>query len=264
MAQKLAQAPAPALTQKQINRRAAKAEKRTNRAAKTSPTQTGGKEPLAKQESLGWARDVLSGNIEERNPALARLMREEDLDPTKNPLVQNVANDIQGRVRSDWLGDLDALTQASEAGGRFGGSTWQGARERSVGAANEAANAGLNQLLAGAYEAERNRQAGLAQGLSGTQAQAASIPVSWAANDTARAGVNAQRSVGMANVGVARGHLELAQQQAEFDALQDLINLYGSVGDWGGTQQGGGQYIPTTNPYVSGAAGALGGWLQAN
>jgi hypothetical protein len=180
-------------------------------------------------------------------------------------------------MQEDWLGNLRALDARAEAQGRGGSPLASAMRTRATEETEEALGSQLANIYAGAYENARNRQMqGLGQMMS-TQAQAAGIPIAWHQADTARKGVNVQRYGIDKQFQIDKGRLGLARQEFNFqkrmglasaqqDALMDYASLLSLVGGMGGTQvdQGGGQFIPTNNPWVQAGLGGLGGWAQGS
>lgn len=234
----------------------------------------GGKRPIAEQASMQWANDVLGGNFES-NPWIRNLMDPEALDVRNNPNLQAVADSIQGELQEDWLGNLRQLDSAAESRGRGGSPLAAALRARETEETQEAAANALNQLYAGAYENERNRQMqGLGMSLQ-AQAQAAGIPISWFEAQTGRQGVNVQRQLGREANQIDRGRLGLARQQFNFeremglanaqqDALNDYMGLLATIGGMGGTTTTPGQYVPTQSPWAAGLLGGMGGWMQGD
>lgn len=235
-------------------------------------TASSGKEPVARQASQQWATDVLKGQFE-TNPWINKIMDPANLDVRNNPNLKPVADSIQNELQEDWLGNLRQLDSATEARGRGGSPLAAALRARETEETQEAAANALNQLYAGAYENAANRQLqGLGMSME-AQARAAGIPIEWMNADTNLKGVRTQRygidkqfQADKARLGLARQQFNFEKQMglanAQQDALSDYVSLLSAIGGMGGTQSGGGQFIPTQNPFVAGILGAGGGYLQ--
>lgn len=231
-----------------------------------------GKEPLARQASQQWATDVLKGQFE-TNPWINQIMDPANLDVRNNPNLKAVADSIQNELQEDWLGNLRQLDSATEARGRGGSPLAAALRARETEETQEAAANALNQMYSGAYENAANRQLqGLGMSME-AQARAAGIPIEWMNADTGRKGVNVQRYGIDKQFQIDKGRLGLANREFNFnrdmtlasqqqDALSDYVSLLSAIGGMGGTQSGGGQFIPTNSPWSSALLGGLGGYAS--
>jgi len=223
-----------------------------------------------------WANAVLGGNFSNL-PMYQELTDPQYADPTTNPYIQSMVSGLQGTLQQDWLGEMGALNEQAEAGGRYGSGTYLAARRNATQATDKALSDSIAQMYSGAYENERQRRAGLASQFLGAQQSAAQIPVNIYGINTqsadSRYAANAQKKVGMAGVRVQKGQLGLASQQFAFDkqmalanaqqdALNDYFNILSGIGGMGGTTQGTSpgspaSYIPPTNAAVTAAAGQI-------
>lgn len=254
------------------NKKNATAAADPNTPPKPKNKKNAGKEPLARQASQQWATDVLKGQFE-TNPWINQIMDPANLDVRNNPNLKAVADSIQGELQEDWLGNLRQLDSATEARGRGGSPLAAALRARETEETQEAAANALNQLYAGAYENAAGRQMqGLGMSLQ-AQAQAAGIPIEWMNADTGRKGVNVQRYGIDKQFQIDKGRLGLANREFNFnkqmglanaqqDALNDYMGLLSQIGGLGGTQSGGGQFIPTNSPWSSALLGGLGGYAS--
>ena len=267
------------LSQQKMNRRARRQERRARRQEKNAtPADPNAPPPppTLDETNQAWAQAVLGGQF---GPGGANVPMFEELtdpansDPTTNPYIQSMIGSLKGQVKEDWLGNRAAADMQAEASGSGLGSAYMFQRTRADEEANDALASNIAQMYSGAYENERNRRAGLFNNLLGAQQQASQVPIQYGQLANELKGIQAQKAVGMANVGVARGQLGLANREFAFqqkmqlaaaqqDALNDYFGLISGIGGMGGTQQGSGQYIPTTNPYAAGLLGAAGGAMQ--
>lgn len=207
-----------------------------------------------------WADAILGGDFSSL-PGFSNLTDPKYQDPTQNPYLQAIVGDIRANVKDDWLGNVAALNEQAEAGGRYGSGTYLAARDKSTLAADRALTEAMNQLYGSSYENERNRQFGLANSLLGAQASAAQIPVSIY-------GIDKQYAAQMAANRLAQQEFAFSKKmqlaQAQQSALNDYFNILAGIGGLGGTTYGTspGTYVPSPSPVGSALLGGLGGALQ--
>lgn len=223
------------------------------------------RQPLS-EEAKGWAGDVLSGDLErinERNPYLENLMDPDKQDPTKNPYIQAMIEGLQRETKEDFTGNLAALNEQAEGAGRYGSGFYGAMRTRASEEASEAVADATSKLYAGAYENERNRQAGLTSEFMQQQTSAARIPIEFGQLDVARG----QLGVARGQLGLARSEFAFNKKMATLAAQQDAVNSYlnilAGIGSMGGSQWGtnAGEFIPSQNPVGAAAMGGMGGYL---
>ena len=234
-----------------------------------STTASGSSGPLSGVQQ--WATNVLGGNFSNL-PNYANLTDPSMQDPTKNPYIQAMVTGLQGTLRSDWLGNQSALNDQAEAGGRYGSGAYLSESTKAAQAADTSLANAIAGMYSGAYENERNRQAGLTGQFLGAQTSAAQIPVSIYGIDKDYAAsiksTNAQRQVGMAGVNLQRSEFNFNKKMqlasAQQDALNDYFNLLSGIGGMGGTTYGTspGTYIPTQSPGGSALLGGLGAGIS--
>lgn len=266
----------------QQNRRARRQEKRAKRRAANGqpdvPVDPNAPPPppTLDETNKGWAQAVLGGNFGEGGanvPMFDELTDPAKSDPTTNPYIQSMIESLKGQVKEDWLGNRAAAAEQADASGSGLGSAYFAQRTRADEEASDALASNIAQMYSGAYENERNRRAGLFNSLLGAQQGASGIPLQYKQLAQDYELGKGQLGVARAGIGVQRGQLGLARQEFAFnkqmslaaaqqDALNDYFGLLSGIGGMGGTQQGSGQYIPTTNPYAAGLLGAAGGAMQ--
>lgn len=214
----------------------------------------------ATQPSYDWAKAILSGDFSNL-PMYNEMTDPKYSDPTQNPYIQAMIDNLQREMQEDWFGEATALNEMAEAGGRYGSGTYLHARGRLDEETQEALASEIARMYSGAYENERQRRAGLMGQFLGAQTSASRIPI-----ELGNLGV----SQGM--LGVSQGQLGLDRERFAFEkkmgllgAQQDSINDYlnillgiGGIGQTGSVTRPG-VYQGSVNPFVAGGLGFASG-----
>lgn len=182
-------------------------------------------------------------------------------DPYSNPAMQSIVDSIQREAQEDWLGNVTQLTEAAEAGGRYGSGTYNALRTRETEEANEAVFDAISRLLGGAYESEQSRRTSLLQ--SAMDAMLGSAGLAYSDKASARqasAAAAANRLAGQQFNFSKKMQLAAGQQ----DALSDFLGTILGIGSLGGTTYGvsPGTYQPSMDPTAALLLGGWGGYVQ--